>query len=58
MASTILTINNLQLIGVPVAGLEPEFQPVVNHLLPHIISHRQDGDDMHLQVLTSPQFLS
>lgn len=42
------------MIGVPVAGLEPEFQPVVNHLLPHIVSHRQDGDDMHLQVLTSP----
>ncbi|XP_023527123.1 uncharacterized protein LOC111790459 isoform X1 [Cucurbita pepo subsp. pepo] len=41
----------VQMIGVPVAGLEPEFQPVVNHLLPHIVSHRQDGDDMHLQLL-------
>lgn len=41
----------VQLIGVPVSGLEPEFQPVVNHLLPHIVSHRQDGDDMHLQLL-------
>uniref|UniRef100_A0A9I9CNE9 Galactose-binding domain-containing protein n=1 Tax=Cucumis melo TaxID=3656 RepID=A0A9I9CNE9_CUCME len=41
----------IQLIGVPVSGLEPEFHPVVNHLLPHIVSHRQDGDDMHLQLL-------
>lgn len=40
----------LQLIGVSVAGLEPEFQPVVNHLLPSIISHKQDAHDMHLQV--------
>lgn len=40
----------LQLIGVSVIGLEPEFQPVVNHLLPHIISHKQDVHDMHLQV--------
>ncbi|KAI4356168.1 hypothetical protein L6164_000211 [Bauhinia variegata] len=41
----------IQLIGVPVVGLEPEFQPVVNHLLPHIISHKQDPHDMHLQLL-------
>lgn len=39
-----------QLIGVSVPGLEPEFQPVVNHLLPHIISHKQDPHDRHLQV--------
>lgn len=43
-------IPALQLIGVSVTGLEPEFQPVVNHLLPHIISHKQDAHDMHLQV--------
>ncbi|ESR50586.1 hypothetical protein CICLE_v10030475mg [Citrus x clementina] len=41
----------IQLIGVTVTGLEPEFQPVVNHLLPHIMSHKQDAQDMHLQLL-------
>ncbi|XP_030480176.2 uncharacterized protein LOC115697350 isoform X1 [Cannabis sativa] len=41
----------IQLIGVSVIGLEPEFQPVVNHLLPQIISHKQDAHDMHLQLL-------
>ena len=45
-----LDIPALQLIGVSVIGLEPEFQPVVNHLLPHIMSHKQDAQDMHLQV--------
>lgn len=33
------------------AGLEAEFQPVVNYLLPHILSHKQDPHDMHLQLL-------
>lgn len=32
------------------AGLEPEFQPVVNYLLPNILSHKQDPHDIHLQV--------
>ncbi|XP_042502913.1 uncharacterized protein LOC122080099 isoform X2 [Macadamia integrifolia] len=41
----------IQLIGVSVIGLEPEFQPVVSHLLPHIISHKQDANNMHLQLL-------
>ncbi|GAY43149.1 hypothetical protein CUMW_072300 [Citrus unshiu] len=41
----------IQLIGVTVTGLEPEFQSVVNHLLPHIMSHKQDAQDMHLQLL-------
>jgi len=40
----------MQLIGVSVAGLEAEFQPVVNYLLPHILSHKQDPHDTHLQV--------
>jgi len=40
----------LQLIGVSVAGLEAEFQPVANYLLPHILSHKQDPHDIHLQV--------
>lgn len=40
----------LQLIGVPVIGLEPEFQPVISHLLPQIVTHRHDIHDMHLQV--------
>ncbi|KAM1229987.1 hypothetical protein ACFX2I_040199 [Malus domestica] len=46
-----ISIFFIQLIGVSVAGLEPEFQPVVNHLLPSIISHKQDAQDMHLQLL-------
>lgn len=43
-------VSTIQLIGVSIAGLEPEFQPVANHLLPQIIAHRQDSHDMHLQV--------
>ncbi|KAL3573924.1 hypothetical protein D5086_024537 [Populus alba] len=46
-----IAIFFIQLIGVSVAGLEPEFLPVVNHLLPNIISHKQDAHDMHLQLL-------
>ncbi|KAL0374097.1 UNVERIFIED_CONTAM: hypothetical protein Sradi_3325400 [Sesamum radiatum] len=41
----------IQLIGIPVPGLEPEFQPVANYLLPHIISHKQDAVDIHLKLL-------
>ncbi|XP_020597126.1 uncharacterized protein LOC110036913 isoform X2 [Phalaenopsis equestris] len=41
----------IQLIGVSVKGLEPELQPVINYVLPHILSHRQDANDMHLQLL-------
>lgn len=50
VAKVVSAIPALQLIGVSMTGLEPEFQPVVNHLLPHIISHKQDAHDMHLQV--------
>ncbi|KAI9186124.1 hypothetical protein LWI28_013988 [Acer negundo] len=46
-----IAIFFIQLIGVSVPGLESEFQPVVNHLLPHIMSHKQDAHDMHLQLL-------
>ncbi|KAF6169424.1 hypothetical protein GIB67_021427 [Kingdonia uniflora] len=46
-----IAIFFIQLIGVSVTGLEPEFQPVVNYLLPHIIAHKQDGHNMHLQLL-------
>ncbi|XP_056163133.1 uncharacterized protein LOC115692375 isoform X2 [Syzygium oleosum] len=46
-----IAIFFIQLIGVPVPGLEPEFQPVVSHLLPHIIAHKQDAQDVHLQLL-------
>ncbi|KAK8959385.1 hypothetical protein KSP40_PGU016149 [Platanthera guangdongensis] len=41
----------IQLIGVSVKGLEPEFQPVINYLLPHIILHKQEAHDIHLQLL-------
>ncbi|URE08031.1 hypothetical protein MUK42_34778 [Musa troglodytarum] len=37
------------LMGVTVTGLEPELQPIANYLIPHIISHKQDAHDMHLQ---------
>lgn len=55
LANMLITIvmfctSSLQLIGIPVPGLEPEFQPVANYLLPHIMSHKQDAVDMHLQV--------
>lgn len=46
-----IAIFFIQLIGVSVSGLEPEFQPVVNYLLPHIISHKQEAHDMYLQLL-------
>ncbi|PKI63453.1 hypothetical protein CRG98_016120 [Punica granatum] len=46
-----IAIFFIQLIGVPVVGLEPEFQPVVSHLLPQIVAHKQDIHDMHLQLL-------
>ncbi|KAG9131535.1 hypothetical protein Leryth_025479 [Lithospermum erythrorhizon] len=40
------------LISVPC--LEPEFLPVVNYLLPHIIAHKQEGLGVHLRTnLTS-----
>ncbi|KAL6515007.1 hypothetical protein OROGR_020586 [Orobanche gracilis] len=41
----------IQLFGIPVPGLEPEFQPVANYLLPYIISHKQEAVDLHLQLL-------
>ncbi|XP_020528917.1 uncharacterized protein LOC18444006 [Amborella trichopoda] len=46
-----IAIFFIQLIGVSIAGLEPEFQPVVDYLLPHIMSHKQEPHDMHLQLL-------
>ncbi|RVW23085.1 hypothetical protein CK203_099973 [Vitis vinifera] len=46
-----ISIFFIQLIGISVTGLEPEFQPVVSHLLPQIISNKQDANDMHLQLL-------
>ncbi|XP_055817723.1 uncharacterized protein LOC129886866 isoform X2 [Solanum dulcamara] len=46
-----IAIFFVQLIGITVIGLEPEFQPIVNYLLPHVISSKQDDNDMHLQLL-------
>ncbi|KAI4338730.1 hypothetical protein MLD38_023752 [Melastoma candidum] len=46
-----IAIFFIQLMGVPVSGLELEFQPVVNYLLPQIIAHKQDAHDIHLQLL-------
>ncbi|XAR54275.1 hypothetical protein NMG60_11029333 [Bertholletia excelsa] len=46
-----IAIFFIQLIGVSMTGLEPEFQPVVSQLLPQIIAHKQDAHDMYLQLL-------
>ncbi|XP_057857616.1 uncharacterized protein LOC131066784 isoform X2 [Cryptomeria japonica] len=46
-----IAIFFVQLIGVPVPGLEQEFQPVVDYLLPHIVLHKQDTHDIYLQLL-------
>ncbi|KAH9298581.1 hypothetical protein KI387_030263, partial [Taxus chinensis] len=46
-----IAIFFVQLIGVPVPGLEQEFQPVIDYLLPHIILHKQDTHDIYLQLL-------
>ncbi|XP_049936727.1 uncharacterized protein LOC116265450 isoform X2 [Nymphaea colorata] len=46
-----IAIFFIQLIGIPVAGLESEFQPVVDHLLPNIISYKQDANNIYLQLL-------
>ncbi|CAN4126089.1 unnamed protein product [Withania somnifera] len=46
-----IAIFFVQLIGITVTGLEPEFQPVINYLLPNIISSKQDDNNMHLQLL-------
>lgn len=46
-----IAIFFVQLVGITVAGLEPEFQPLVDHLLPHIISHKPDTQDLYLQLL-------
>ncbi|GJM91605.1 hypothetical protein PR202_ga07996 [Eleusine coracana subsp. coracana] len=48
-----IAIFFIQLIGIPVPGLEPEFQPLVNHLLPPITSSKQPpSQNVHLQVLS------
>ncbi|XP_020872334.1 uncharacterized protein LOC9306524 isoform X1 [Arabidopsis lyrata subsp. lyrata] len=46
-----IAIFFIQLIGISVPGLEPEFQPVVDHLLPHILLHKLDAHDMYLKFL-------
>ncbi|KNA25922.1 hypothetical protein SOVF_002230 [Spinacia oleracea] len=47
-----IAIFFIQLVGISVPGLEPEFQPVVNYLLPQIATHEQDSNDLHLQLLS------
>ncbi|KAL2610037.1 hypothetical protein R1flu_028610 [Riccia fluitans] len=46
-----IAIFSIQLMGIPVPGLEPEFQPVVDHVLPHIIAHIRDPSDIYLHLL-------
>ncbi|KAF7082213.1 hypothetical protein CFC21_086090 [Triticum aestivum] len=49
-----IAIYFIQLTGIPVPGLEPEFQPLVNHLLPQISSSQKQSHsshNMHLQLL-------
>ncbi|XP_006662117.2 uncharacterized protein LOC102704180 [Oryza brachyantha] len=58
-----IAIFFIQLIGIPLPGLEPELQPLVNYLLPQITAHKQSSHNMHLQLLKDiasrlPPFLS
>ncbi|KAG6557533.1 hypothetical protein Mapa_000807 [Marchantia paleacea] len=46
-----IAIFHIQLMGIPVPGLEPELQPVVDQVLPHIIAHIRDPHDIYLQLL-------
>ncbi|XP_021735575.1 uncharacterized protein LOC110702196 isoform X2 [Chenopodium quinoa] len=46
-----IAIFFIQLVGISVPRLEPEFQPVVNYLLPQITTHEQDSNDLHFQLL-------
>uniref|UniRef100_A0A0E0MBA6 DNA-repair protein Xrcc1 N-terminal domain-containing protein n=1 Tax=Oryza punctata TaxID=4537 RepID=A0A0E0MBA6_ORYPU len=46
-----IAIFFIQLIGIPVPGLEPELQPLVNYLLPQITAHKQSSHNIHLQLL-------
>ncbi|XP_062200661.1 uncharacterized protein LOC133903346 isoform X2 [Phragmites australis] len=47
-----IAIFFIQLIGIPVPGLESELQPLVNYLLPQITSNKQPpSHNMHLQLL-------
>ncbi|KAE8821333.1 hypothetical protein D1007_00724 [Hordeum vulgare] len=49
-----IAIYFIQLTGIPVPGLEPEFQPLVSHLLPQISSSQKQSHsshNMHLQLL-------
>ncbi|RAL53954.1 hypothetical protein DM860_004425 [Cuscuta australis] len=46
-----IAIFFIQLMGISLTGLEPEFQPVVDYLLPHIVSNKQDTSNLHLQLL-------
>ncbi|KAH9616367.1 hypothetical protein KSS87_016267 [Heliosperma pusillum] len=46
-----IAIFFIQLIGISVPGLEPEFQPVVNYILPQILAHEHGSTGLHLQLL-------
>ncbi|MCO5576324.1 hypothetical protein L7F22_030133 [Adiantum nelumboides] len=46
-----IAIYSVQLIGISMPGLEPEFQPLVEHLLPHVISSKHELQDLYLQLL-------
>ncbi|KAI5080032.1 hypothetical protein GOP47_0005511 [Adiantum capillus-veneris] len=46
-----IAIYSVQLIGISMPGLEPEFQPLVDHLLPLVISTKHELQDLYLQLL-------
>ncbi|XP_057531547.1 uncharacterized protein LOC130809771 isoform X2 [Amaranthus tricolor] len=46
-----IAIFFIQLMGISVPGLEPEFQIAVDYLLPQIVTHEQDSNGFHLQLL-------
>ncbi|XP_024538998.1 uncharacterized protein LOC9657804 isoform X1 [Selaginella moellendorffii] len=46
-----IAIFYVQLMGIQVPGLEPELQPVVDYLLPRIISHKHELHAVYLKLL-------
>ncbi|KAH7442925.1 hypothetical protein KP509_02G008200 [Ceratopteris richardii] len=46
-----IALYSVQLIGISMPGLEPEFQPLVDHLLPFVTSSKQAFQDLYIQLL-------
>ena len=50
LSYTYTSQNSVQLIGISMPGLEPEFQNLVEHLLPQLTSNKLEMQDLYLQV--------